>query len=268
MSKFMWRESYEKKQTKRRIQAIVQLGKPCDFTRPAADLAVWEDCGAIVAVTLATMFWAGRAPTASTVCGPSWPEPSITWTPMEGTPFTTTKIKAGPGAMMAGLGGSWLTWRMAVLLAWYAVYDDASWTYRWPMFYKKKKKRNFIHAFKIGTRCWTNHRVSGKSSPDNHHFCSFYILNITKKIGRAKGDNKARAAIWILCKKTLRLRPSLVVIQRIKQFRSILRWVLDIWTNSVIGIWVRSRNQNRSYKCFKVRWLTNSIHQVLKITVR
>ena len=89
----------------RKIQEKVQMRELCDTW--LAEL-VGLDCGAGV-VSFATMFCVGRGSGVSSVCFPSLPEPSITWRPIEGTPFTTTKTKAGPGAMMAGLGGSWLT---------------------------------------------------------------------------------------------------------------------------------------------------------------
>lgn len=38
-------------------------------------------------------------------CVPIWPDPTITWIPIDGTPLTTTKRKAGPGGKMAGFGG-------------------------------------------------------------------------------------------------------------------------------------------------------------------
>lgn len=61
----------------------------------AFELMLAPDC---VAVPL-------REPTESIGCGPTSPVPTIISTPIEGTPFTTTKSKAGPGAMIEGLGG-------------------------------------------------------------------------------------------------------------------------------------------------------------------
>lgn len=40
----------------------------------------------------------------------------MTHCPFEGTPLTTTKMRAGPGARMAGLGGTCETWRVAAPL--------------------------------------------------------------------------------------------------------------------------------------------------------
>jgi len=48
----------------------------------------------------------GRSATASIGCVPNWPDPTITATPTEGEPFTTTNKSAGPGARIAGLGGN------------------------------------------------------------------------------------------------------------------------------------------------------------------
>ena len=43
-------------------------------------------------------------------------------------------VRAGPGARTAGLGGSWLTCRVAEPSG-LPVYVESSWTKRWPMFY-------------------------------------------------------------------------------------------------------------------------------------
>jgi hypothetical protein len=69
----------------------------------------------------------GKPPTGETFCCSILPEPTIMGTPMEGIPFTTTKMSAGPGARMAGLGGSWETCKTAVTFL-YPVYVDWSWT--------------------------------------------------------------------------------------------------------------------------------------------
>ena len=44
-------------------------------------------------------------------CRSILPEPTMTCTPTDGTPFTTTNNSAGPGGKTAGLGGSCATWR-------------------------------------------------------------------------------------------------------------------------------------------------------------
>jgi len=56
----------------------------------------------------------GNGATLEIGCGPSWPLPSITLTPTDGTPLTTTKMKAGPGTITAGLGGSCETCTVAL----------------------------------------------------------------------------------------------------------------------------------------------------------
>lgn len=56
----------------------------------------------------------GNGATLDIGCGPSWPLPSITLTPTDGTPLTTTKMKAGPGTIIAGLGGSCETCTVAL----------------------------------------------------------------------------------------------------------------------------------------------------------
>lgn len=68
----------------------------------------------------------GSSAAGSIGCCPSWPEPSMTCTPIEGMPFTTTKTYAGPGTITAGFGGSCETCSVAVLFPRYAVYDVAS----------------------------------------------------------------------------------------------------------------------------------------------
>jgi hypothetical protein len=50
------------------------------------------------------------------VWAPRVPDPIMTHCPFEGTPLTTTKMRAGPGARMAGLGGTCETWRVAAPL--------------------------------------------------------------------------------------------------------------------------------------------------------
>lgn len=76
---------------------------------------------------------AGSDAAALMVCAPSTPEPTVTQLPMLGTPllgdttkvrrvqvkrswhcaYTTTKMRQGPGAMMAALGGACETCRVA-----------------------------------------------------------------------------------------------------------------------------------------------------------
>ena len=84
----------------------------------------WWDC--VDPVPLLTICEAGRSPIAKVFCMPSTPEPTITWQPTEGTPLTTTKMKAGPGTKMAGFGGTWLTCNTAVLFI-KPVYVFSSW---------------------------------------------------------------------------------------------------------------------------------------------
>jgi hypothetical protein len=84
------------------------------------------------------IFETGRSATLKICCGPSSPDPTITGLPTDGTPFTTTKSMAGPGARMAGFGGSWLTCRTVLLLVELPVYVEFSWTNRWPMFCKEQ----------------------------------------------------------------------------------------------------------------------------------
>jgi hypothetical protein len=75
----------------------------------------------------------GSSATSRIGCFPRTPFPSMTILPTDGTPLTTTKISAGPGAMIAGLGGSWETCSVpepSVL----PVKVELSWTWRWPIF--------------------------------------------------------------------------------------------------------------------------------------
>jgi hypothetical protein len=78
------------------------------------------------ALTPDVVLEAGSSVTLNISCGPSFPDPTITGLPTDGTPFTTTKIMAGPGTSMAAFGGSGLTCRIAVLLVELPLYVEFS----------------------------------------------------------------------------------------------------------------------------------------------
>ncbi len=68
-------------------------------------------------VPFCTIDDAGSTATGSISCNSNAPEPIITPVPTEGTPGTTTKTRAGPGAMMAAFGGICEACRTAVLFS-------------------------------------------------------------------------------------------------------------------------------------------------------
>lgn len=74
---------------------------------PVADAVV---LGAVTRTLLS-----GRLSAAAVGCVPIEPEPTITYSPHDGTPSKTKNIMAGPGWKSAALGGIWLTCRVVVL---------------------------------------------------------------------------------------------------------------------------------------------------------
>jgi len=56
----------------------------------------------------------GSVAAAVVACFSILPEPIMTILPIDGTPLTTTKRRAGPGAKIAGFGGTWLTCKTAL----------------------------------------------------------------------------------------------------------------------------------------------------------
>ena len=114
----------------------------------------------------------------------------------------------------------------------------------------------------------TYHIVRREPRSNNGHKRRLDILNITEQVLRIKRNIKRSTAVRVAAQQALGLWPPIVVPRWVPKLRPVLGGVLNIRSNSVIGIRVGSRNHDRSIRKQDSRRMIHPSHGTLNKSVR